>query len=152
MFNFCSFVENFNLCRSSALTANTKPTELSKLILFLTSNDPDKFYLGSHAMLISVLLGIFLTAAFIPPFPQPQSYHDYAIRRIWYGIPYADYVLSNIGFLLTGGYGVIRLLLSSADFKKTFVNPWEFAMYTYFFATIFATGGCANLKVLLELV
>uniref|UniRef100_A0A914CPA1 Uncharacterized protein n=1 Tax=Acrobeloides nanus TaxID=290746 RepID=A0A914CPA1_9BILA len=124
----------------NTLTANTKPTELSKLILFLTSNDPDKFYLGSHAMLISVLLSIFLTAAFIPPFSQPQSYHDYAVRRIWYGIPYADYVLSNIGFLLTGGYGVIRLLLSSADFKKTFVNPWEFAMYTYFFATIFATA------------
>jgi len=40
--------------------------------------------------------------------PQPQSYHDYADRREWHGIPYAANVLSNLPLALVGAAGLLR--------------------------------------------
>jgi hypothetical protein len=46
-----------------------------------------------------------LAAALLPPFAQPQSFHNYADQRVWAGVPYAADVLSNLPFLAVGALG-----------------------------------------------
>jgi hypothetical protein len=53
-------------------------------------------------------LGVLLliTACVMPPFAQPQSYHDFADTRAWLGIPNYGNVASNVMFLLVGLVGL----------------------------------------------
>lgn len=43
-----------------------------------------------------------LAAAFSPPIPQPQEYHQFADQRMLLGIPNFLNVVSNVPFLLVG--------------------------------------------------
>ena len=60
--------------------------------------------------------GIFLLVAvmiamlyFYGPISQPLKYHDFADKRAIGSLPYGADVLSNLGFLLVGLWGFIRL-------------------------------------------
>ena len=58
------------------------------------------------------LLAPWLAAWLVPPFAQPQSYHDYADQRAWIGLPHAADVLSNVPFLAIGALGLYFVLNS----------------------------------------
>jgi hypothetical protein len=48
-------------------------------------------------------------AVFHGPVLQLDHYHDFADQTVWLGIPHSHDVLSNLGFLVVGGYGLARL-------------------------------------------
>ncbi|MBE9609775.1 hypothetical protein [Chitinilyticum piscinae] len=53
---------------------------------------------------------IMLLLAVHGPIAQYANYHDFADRRSWEGLPNAADVLSNLGFLLAGLWGVFEVL------------------------------------------
>ncbi len=55
---------------------------------------------------LGALLAPWLAAWLLPAFAQPQSYHDYADRWTWLGLPHAADVLSNLPFLAVGALGL----------------------------------------------
>jgi hypothetical protein len=52
------------------------------------------------------LLAPLVSAAWLPAFAQPASYHHFADQRSCLGLPYAANVLSNLPFLLVGWLGL----------------------------------------------
>ncbi len=80
--------------------------------------------LAPAALLISAAL-------WYGPIAQDPGYHALADQRLWLGIPHPGDVLTNLGFLVAGGYG-LYVVLSRA--------PAEAAAWTVFFAGILATG------------
>lgn len=69
------------------------------------------------------LLGIIsaamvLAAAFFPPIPQPQEYHQFADHRMLFGIPNFLNVVSNVPFLLVGAAGLAFLLRPGAALTR----------------------------------
>jgi hypothetical protein len=92
--------------------------------------------LGMCALLAPWLIGWLL-----PPFAQPQSFHQYADQRVWLGLPHAADVLSNLPFLVIGVLGLHYLLHGwrtqnpSAFLKQRAAWP-----YTLLFAGIVLTG------------
>ena len=58
---------------------------------------------------IAVLLAIAAIA--LPPFAQPQGYHQFADRRSWWGIPNTGDVVSNAFFLLFAVMGLWTMRL-----------------------------------------
>jgi predicted membrane channel-forming protein YqfA (hemolysin III family) len=58
---------------------------------------------------ISSALLIFILFC-LPPIPQPESYHDFGDKRIFWGIPNAYNVLSNLPILLFSFVGIVLLL------------------------------------------
>ena len=65
-----------------------------------------------HLLATCALLAPWLAAWLVPPFAQPQSYHDYADQRAWIGLPHAADVLSNLPFLAIGALGLYFVLKS----------------------------------------
>jgi len=88
------------------------------------------FLLLALAILCPIVLFVML-----PAVPQPQSYHDFADKRPYFGIPHFFNVISNIGFLWAGYRG--RQLLAS----NGLATSWETrSIYQKFFALVFAGG------------
>src|SRR5262245_2694619 len=44
----------------------------------------------------------------LPPIPQPQTYHQFADQRTIFGIPNFWNVVSNLPFVMIGGWGLLR--------------------------------------------
>lgn len=65
-----------------------------------------------HLLAACALLAPLVAAWLLPPFAQPQSYHDYADQRAWLGLPHAADVLSNLPFLAIGALGLYFVLKS----------------------------------------
>ena len=59
-------------------------------------------------LLVVTAAGV-LVALLTPPLRQDPTYHDFADRRAFLGIPYALNVLSNVGFPLVGLWGFIEV-------------------------------------------
>lgn len=56
---------------------------------------------------LAVLAAALVILAFVlPPFAQPQHYHDFADHRAWLGIPNYGNVASNVMFLVVGLAGL----------------------------------------------
>ncbi len=54
-----------------------------------------------------LLLLVLTTALWVAgPLHLPVGYHDFADHRLWFGIPNAADVFSNLGFLLAGQWGL----------------------------------------------
>lgn len=81
-------------------------------------------------------LGALLVVASLPPIPQPVQYHDFADQRTLFGVPHALNVVSNLGFLIVGAFGLSRLSRG----RRTFADGRERAAYRVFFAGIVAVG------------
>jgi hypothetical protein len=77
-------------------------------------------------LLVGVTLLLIIIALLLKPIPQWQSYHNFADQRIWFGLPNAENVLSNIPLALVGIWGLF-LLLSPGKIQFLHSNerwPW----------------------------
>ena len=62
------------------------------------------------AILWATAAAIALAAWLVPPFAQPEAYHQFADRRAMFGIANALDVASNLAFLLVGAMGLVFVL------------------------------------------
>lgn len=60
-------------------------------------------------LLSFLVVALCMAAATMPPIPQDLSYHHFADQRTLLGMPNFWNVLSNVGYLLAGVYGLLRL-------------------------------------------
>jgi hypothetical protein len=81
-------------------------------------------------------LAVVATLGFVPPIPQDPSYHAFADRRAWLGVPNLLDVASNGLFLVVGALGVKSLWRGRARF----IDARERWPYLVFYAAVFFTG------------
>jgi hypothetical protein len=86
-------------------------------------------------MIVALLVagGVF---AFHGPIAQWPSYHAFADDRTFLGVPNAQNVLSNIGFLIAGAWGALFLLSRQGKF----VTGMLLAAYLVFFLGVLFTA------------
>jgi len=97
--------------------------------------------LGRIWLVVLIALTGALAALLLPPFQQPQEYHQFADQRSWFGIPNFLNVISNVGFLLVGLAGLGFLWSeSAANASRRFVEPSGRIPYVAFFLGILFTG------------
>jgi hypothetical protein len=89
---------------------------------------------GASAVMLIILTTIMvLICLVIPRISQPQSYHLFADRRSFLGIPNFGDVVSNLPFAAIGAWGLIFLVRSRFDTKAGhFFDRRE--IWPYFFA------------------
>lgn len=87
-------------------------------------------------VLLTVAVGV-LTAA-LPPVPQWPSYHDFADRRAFLGLPNFLDVASNALFMLAGATGLYRLL--AARRRPVFLDARERRPWLAFFLAMVLLG------------
>lgn len=81
--------------------------------------------------------GILLAATIAPPLPQPIEYHQFADRRIYFGIPNFFNVASNVIFLFVGAAGLVFLLyLRGSMTGKAFTDLSERWPYLVLFLSV----------------
>jgi len=61
------------------------------------------------ALLVAMTLAAIVAAMLVPPIRQDLAYHAFADQRALLGVPHGLNVLSNIGFLLVGGWALARV-------------------------------------------
>lgn len=95
----------------------------------------------------SLFLLILLTAAVVvaclllPRIPQPLSYHQFADRRGFLGIPNFGDVVSNLPFAVIGIWGVLFMLRSgSVELSKHFLDRRELWPYSFVFIGLLLTA------------
>ncbi|MFO1398765.1 MAG: hypothetical protein U1F48_17050 [Burkholderiales bacterium] len=71
----------------------------------------------------------------MPPVTQPGRYHEFADQRTWLGVPYAADVLSNVGFLIVGLLGIVRMQTT----LRPLVPAVRIGLYVLFIG-LFLTG------------
>ncbi len=77
----------------------------------------------------------------LPPIPQPQSYHMFADRRSFLGIPNFGDVVSNLPFAAVGLCGLLFLLRpGSGQNSNHFINALERWPYFIIFAGLVLTA------------
>src|SRR5208282_3947708 len=87
-------------------------------------------------LVLAVALGI--AALSFPRTPQPLSYHEFADRRSWLGMPNFGDVASNILFLVAGLWGLA--FLASKPGRKQFLEPRERLPYFFMFLGLVLTA------------
>ncbi len=70
------------------------------------------------------------------PIPQDPTYHDFADRRTFLGVPHLLNVLSNLPFLLIGALGIAFVLRR----RDAFLDPAEAYPYFTFFVGVALTA------------
>jgi hypothetical protein len=73
----------------------------------------------------------------LPPIPQPQSYHVFADRRSFLGIPNFGDVVSNLPFAVVGVCGLVFLIRSNPEQS---IDSRERLPYTIIFAGVLLTA------------
>jgi hypothetical protein len=61
-------------------------------------------------LLAAVIVAAGVATVLVPPIPQDLAYHDFADRRAVLGLQHGLNVLSNVGFLLAGGWALVRVM------------------------------------------
>ncbi len=98
--------------------------------------------LGGHSSLwpfLALAAAVGIAALFIPRTPQPLSYHQFADRRSWLGIPNCGDVVSNIPFLVAGFWGLA--FLSRTSNQERFIDARERWPYVFLFLGLLLTAG-----------
>lgn len=79
-----------------------------------------------------VVLGVgvlsFGAALLLPALPQPPEYHQFADRRIFYGIANFLDVVSNVGFLVAGLAGLVIVFRRETVFERP-IERWPYAIF-----------------------
>jgi hypothetical protein len=88
-------------------------------------------------LLLAPAIVIAIVALFLPPIPQPLSYHNFADHRAWLGIPNFGDVASNLPFAIVGLWGL--LVLSTPGAVK-FSDRRERWLYLVMFASLILTA------------
>ena len=97
-----------------------------------------KASLGTLIILAAIVI---LACYMMPRIPQPQSYHLFADRRGFLGIPNFGDVLSNLPFALIGIWGLAFLLKASSRRRSdTFVDERERWPYLFVFVGLLLTA------------
>ena len=90
-----------------------------------------------------ILLGAILLATFIvylfPVIPQSEAYHNFADKRVFFGVPNFLNVASNALFLLVGPPGMWFVLRAAAK-GGAFIDPRERWPYFAFFVGVTLTA------------
>jgi hypothetical protein len=93
--------------------------------------------MGTRSRLLAGFSVLSLAAALLlPAVPQPLDYHQFADRRDFCGIENFLDVVSNLGFLLIGIFGLRVVARSSTGFEQ----PAERAPYVVFFVGMVLTA------------
>lgn len=92
------------------------------------------------SILIAIPLLAVVIALFISPIPQPEEYHDFADQRGFLGIPNFLDVVSNLPFLLVGGWALWRLLGPAQSRRPLFLEDREKWPWVFLFAGTLLTG------------
>jgi hypothetical protein len=88
-----------------------------------------------------VLAGLVTTGAlFSPRIPQPQTYHHFADQRIFLAIPHFFDVVSNLGFLVVGLWGLSFVSRGNAEAGGPFLTRKERWPYFFFFLGVLLTA------------
>jgi len=99
-------------------------------------------FLGSRKLGGILMAGLavllFIVAASIPRVPQPETYHDFADRRGWLGIPNFGDVTSNLGFAIVGMMGLYAMLRRPGRIR--FLDPREKWPYLIIFLGLLLTA------------
>jgi len=80
---------------------------------------------------------IAIIGLFLPPIPQPLSYHNFADHRAWLGIPNFADVVSNLPFAIVGLWGLIFLF---GQQSAKFSDRRERWLYAVMFAALILTA------------
>jgi len=79
------------------------------------------------ALLVTVTAAVATVFWFVPRFPQPPSYHQFADHRSFLSIPNFGDVVSNVPFAAIGLFGVIFLLSRASALR--FLTAFGSAFY-----------------------
>jgi hypothetical protein len=77
---------------------------------------------------------LVIGALFGTRIPQPQSYHQFADQRNFLAIPHFFDVVSNLGFLVVGLWGIRFVLLANTGAGTAFLTSKERWPYFFFFS------------------
>jgi hypothetical protein len=95
----------------------------------------------STALLLVLTAVVAVIFSLLPRFPQPQSYHLFADRRGFLGIPNFGDVVSNVPFGVIGICGLLFLLRSSpGQLKERFLDSRERWAYVLVFIGLLLTA------------
>jgi hypothetical protein len=95
----------------------------------------------STGLLLALTAVVVVTFSLLPQIPQPQSYHLFADRRGFVGIPNFGDVVSNVPFGVIGICGLLFLLCSSpGQLKERFLDPRERWPYVLVFIGLLLTA------------
>jgi hypothetical protein len=86
--------------------------------------------------LLAACMALAVLAAWLPSQAQPDYYLHFADQRVWFGIPYASDVLSNLPFALAGLWG-LRVL---ARVPAAALAPLPRRLAGLFFAGLLVTA------------
>jgi hypothetical protein len=92
------------------------------------------------AILLAVTFAAAAAISLTPPIPQDPAYHRFADTRRVGRVPNGWNVLSNLAFLLVGGYGVLKVLRMPAGPTTGLIESRERWAYALFFAGVALTG------------
>jgi len=92
------------------------------------------------AILLAVTAAAVAAISFVPPISQDPAYHRFADSRPVGMLANGWNVLSNLGFLLVGGYGMLRVVRMPAGATTGLIESRERWPYAIFFAGVTLTG------------
>lgn len=90
-------------------------------------------------VLLGVVLALLIVAIFGPALAQPGHLHGFADQRLWWGIPCAMDVLSNLPFAVGGVLGLIFLARQRRD-----ISAAQQGLSALFFVGLIVTAGASS--------
>lgn len=89
-------------------------------------------------LLVFMTIALAIAALLVPRTPQPASYHQFADRRSWLGIPNFGDVISNVLFAVAGVAGLLYLAGKPSDAQ--FIESREKWLYVLMFFGLLLTA------------
>jgi len=95
---------------------------------------------ASLGLLVLLTAGVALVCCMLPRIPQPLSYHHFADRRSFFGIPNFNDVASNLPFAVIGLWGLAFLRRSNSNPDGHFIQRREQWPYLFVFVGLLLTA------------
>jgi hypothetical protein len=109
------------------------PSYLKGMIETDDLSRPERFLIAGVAVLV-------VLAAGLPAMPQDPAYHRFADARAMWGVPRAMDTLSNVFFIVFGGWGVLRHLQGRLAYTGPGMREAGFVFFLGFLLTGFGSG------------
>src|SRR5215470_15845579 len=101
----------------------------------------DEMTRGAQAtILLAVTAAAAAAITFVPPIPQDPAYHRFADSRPVGMVANGLNVLSNLAFLIVGGYGAVKVVRMPAGPATGLIESRERWPYALFFVSVALTG------------
>lgn len=91
-------------------------------------------------IIISLTIPVVILTIIEPPIAQDPSYHQFADKRMLFGIPNFLNVFSNLAFMIVGVIGLVFLLRQRRHAYPAFINKKEIRPYLILFTGILLTS------------